>query len=129
VVAEHDHSHDWRPVPILPSRDAEVTAAFWRSLGFRVVDATPDADPYLIAVREGAELHFAHQPDVDPRTNRAACYIAVDDSSVVHAEWSRLGLPAEGPGSLGAPALMPWGLLEAWVTDPDGTVVRIGSSA
>ena len=100
-MAEHDHSHDWRPVPILPSRDAAVTAAFWQRLGFRVVDATPDDDPYLIAVREGAELHFVHQPDLDPATNR----------------------------SLGAPTLMPWGLREAWLTDPDGTVVRIGSSA
>ena len=73
---EHDHSHDWRPVPILPSRDAAVTAEFWQRLGFRVVDATPDGDPYLIAVREGAELHFAHQPDLDPAANRTACYIA-----------------------------------------------------
>jgi hypothetical protein len=126
-MAEHDHSHDWRPVPILPSRDPSVTAEFWQRLGFRVVDATPDGDPYLIAVREGAELHFAHQPDLDPATNRAACYLAVDDVTVVHAEWAALGLPSEGPGSLGAPNLMPWGLREAWLTDPDGTVVRIGS--
>ena len=37
--------HDWRPVPILPSRDAAMTTAFWQRLGFRVVDATPDDDP------------------------------------------------------------------------------------
>jgi hypothetical protein len=47
----------------------------------------------------------------------------------VHAEWAALRLPAEGFGSLGAPSLMPWGLREAWLTDPNGTVVRIGSSA
>lgn len=126
----HDHVHDWRPVPILPYRDAAVTARFWRRLGFRVLDATPeDDDAYLIAVREGAELHFTHQPEVDPATNRAACYIGVDDAALVHAEWATLGLAGEGLGSLGDPTLRPWGLREAWVTDPDGTVVRIGSSA
>ena len=127
-MAEHDHSHDWRPVPILPSRDAAVTAEFWQRLGFRVVNAMPDGDPYLIAVRDGAELHFAHLPDVDPATNQAACYIHVSDVDAVHAEWAALGLPSEGPGSLGAPTQMPWGLREAWLTDPDGTVVHMGSS-
>ena len=128
-MSSHDHSHDWRPVPILPSRDAEVTAAFWRRLGFRVVDATPDGVPYLIAVREGAELHFGHQPGLDPASNTAACYIGVDDVAPVHIEWAALGLPAGGPSSLGAPELKPWGLREMWVTDPDGTVVRFGSPA
>ena len=97
-MAEHDHSHDWRPVPILPSRDAAVTEEFWQRLGFRVVNAMPDGDPYLIAVRDGAELHFAHQPDLDPATNRAACYLHVGDATAVHAEWAALGLPAGGSG-------------------------------
>jgi hypothetical protein len=123
----HDHSHDWRPVPILPYRDAAVTAAFWTSLGFRVVDASPDATAYLIAVRDGAELHFQSDPDLDPAVSRAACYVHVPDAAAVHAEWSVLGLPAEGLGSLATPEVKPWGLLEAWVTDPDGTVVRFGS--
>ena len=47
----------------------------------------------------------------------------------MHAEWAALGLPADGPGSVAAPTLQPWGLREAWLTDPDGTVVRIGSTA
>lgn len=123
----HSHSHDWRPVPILPYRDAAATTTFWQSLGFRVSDATPDSTAYLIAVREGAELHFSHDPQVDPASNRAACYVAVPDAVAVHAEWARQGLPPDGPGSLGAPEVKPWGLLEAWVTDPDGTVVRFGS--
>ena len=117
---------DWRPVPILPCTDPAVTAAFWESLGFRVVDASPDSTPYLIAVRQGAELHFATDPDVTAAAPRAACYVHVPDATAVHAEWSGLGLPATGPGSVGRPEVRPWGLLEVWVTDPDGTVVRFG---
>ena len=117
---------DWRPVPILPCTDPAVTAAFWESLGFRVVDASPDSTPYLIAVRQGAELHFATDSDVAAVAARTACYVHVPDSNAVHAEWSALGLPATGPGSVGRPEVRPWGLLEVWVTDPDGTVVRFG---
>ena len=125
----HDHSQDWRPVPILGYRDAGVTAAFWRSLGFRVADASADETPYLIAVRDGAELHFAADPGLDPGASPYRCYVAVGDVEVLHAEWSSHGLPAEGAPSLAAPVLMPWGLREMWVTDPDGTVVRFGSMA
>ena len=118
---------DWRPVPILPCTNPMATAEFWSSLGFRVVDASPDSTPYLIAVRQGAELHFATDPDVAKADARAACYVQVPDATAVHAEWSALGLPATGPGSVGRPEVRPWGLLEFWVTDPDRTVVRFGS--
>ncbi len=118
--------HDWRPVPILPCTNPTATAEFWSSLGFRVVDASPDSTPYLIAVRQGAELHFATDPDVATADARAACYVQVPDATALHAEWSALGLPATGPGSLGRPEVRPWGLLEFWVTDPDRTVVRFG---
>ena len=125
----HDHTHDWRPVPILPSRDAATATAFWQSLGFRVVDAMPgDEWPYLIAVQEGAELHFVHNPDVDADAGWFRCYIAVEDVDALAERWSALGLPAEGLPSMGAPELKPWGLREVWVTDPDGTVVRFGSA-
>ena len=119
--------HDWRPVPILPCTNPMATAEFWSSLGFRVLDASPDSTPYLIAVRQGAELHFATDPDVAKADARAACYVQVPDATAVHAEWSALGLPATGPGSVGRPEVRPWGLLEFWVTDPDRTVVRFGS--
>ena len=124
----HGHEHGWRPVPILPYRDAEVTAAFWTSLGFHVVDATPGDAAYLIAVRDGAELHFVGNPDVDPSAGWFRCYVAVDDVDALHVEWSRLGLGSEGPSSLQPPTDMPWGLREMWLTDPDGTVVRLATS-
>ena len=113
-------------MPILPYRDAAATAAFWRSLGFRVTDASADATPYLVAVREGAELHFQHNADVDPAAGWFRCYVAVGDVDALYAEWSSLGLGAAGPSSVASPRDMPWGLREMWVTDPDGTEVRFG---
>ena len=120
------HAGGWRPVPILPYRDAAVTTAFWHSLGFHVADASADETPYLVAVRDGAELHFQHDPAVDPADGRSRCYIAVGDVDHLYAQWSALGLPDAGAPSVAAPRDMLWGLREMWVTDPDGTAVRFG---
>jgi len=126
---EHGHDHGWRPVPILPYRDPRRTMEFWRRLGFRVIDATPgDELPYVIAVRDGAEVHFVHNPDVDPAAGWFRCYLAVTDVDALHREWAALGLAAEGPGSLQPPEVKPWGLREMWLTDPDGTVVRLATA-
>lgn len=116
----------WRPVPIVPSRDAAVTREFWERLGFDVVDASPDDEPYLIAVRDGAELHFRHSPDHDESRSDASLYIEVDDVDVVHDEWRPL-IDATGTPRLGTPTVMPWGLRELVLVDPNGTLVRIAS--
>ena len=66
-MADHRHDHSgWRPVPVLPYLDAMATTAFWTALGSRVSDGSPDGTPYLLAVREGAELHFRSLPEVKP---------------------------------------------------------------
>ena len=37
-------------------------------------------------------------------------------------------LAEDGPASLAAPEDKPWGLREMWLTDPDGTVVRLATA-
>jgi hypothetical protein len=130
-----DHSHErtgWRPVPILPYLDATATAAFWTALGFRVSDGSPDGTPYLLAVREGAELHFRSLPEVDPATSTAACYVSVGGAAgtldALHAEWAALPVWADPLPRLLAPEAKPWGLREMTVVDPAGTVVRLAES-
>ena len=127
-----DPPHDrrgWRPVPILPYLDAAVTTTFWTSLGFRVGDGSPDGTPYLLAVREGAELHFRDVPDLDPATSGFSCYLAVgSDLDALHAEWAALAVWGDPLPRLEAPEVKPWGLREMTVVDPAGSVVRLGES-
>ena len=123
-----DHSREWRSVPILPSRDPTVTAAFWSALGFRVNDATPDDTPYLLAVRAGAELHFRSLPQVDPARSDFSCYVAVGDVDALHAEWSSLPVWTPPVPRLEPPEVKPWGLREMTVVDPNGTSVRLAET-
>jgi hypothetical protein len=132
-VAGHLHEHTgWRPVPILPFLDAAATTAFWAALGFRVSDGSPDGTPYLLAVREGAELHFRSLPEVDPATSTAACFVSVGGAAgtldALHAEWAALPVWADPLPRLLAPEAKPWGLREMTVVDPAGTVVRLAES-
>jgi catechol 2,3-dioxygenase-like lactoylglutathione lyase family enzyme len=113
--------------PILPSRDLAATAAFYARLGFEQTGLWPDE--YLIVTRGDVGLHFFFAPDVDPWSSIAGCYLYVSDSDSLFAEFSRLSLPAEGiPRLHGAPQDADYGLREFALVDPDGNLLRIGSS-
>ena len=117
----------WRPVPILPMSDPVATQELYGRLGFQVVDATPDGQaPYLIAERDGGELHFFHAPDVDPLRSAFACYLEVDDVDAVYAEWSA-AVRHEGHLRLTEPEVKPWGLREMAFVDGDGTLLRLAT--
>ena len=68
-------------VPILPSRDLRETLAFYERLGFENRRAEPEEWDYLIVGRGGIVLHFFLQPDVDPLSTAAGCYVHVDDAT------------------------------------------------
>jgi hypothetical protein len=73
-------------------------------------------------------LHFFFAPDTDPWSSAAGCYLYVEDADALHAEYAKLGLPAEGiPRLHGAPADTDYGLREFAVVDLDGNLLRIGS--
>lgn len=127
---QHGHDHDgWRPVPILPYLDPAATEAFWTALGFRVSDGSPDGTPYLLAVRDGAEVHFRDVPGLDPATSGFSCYLAVGgDLDALHAEWAALPVWGDPWPRLESPEAKPWGLREMTVVDPAGTVVRLAAA-
>jgi catechol 2,3-dioxygenase-like lactoylglutathione lyase family enzyme len=114
-----------RSVPILLSRDLAATARFYEALGFT---AARPLDDYLIVDRDGAEIHFVPAPHLEPRTSDAMCYLHVDDVDAVLEEWAAAGLPRSGIPRLTAAEDKPWGLREAALVDPDGTLVRVGST-
>ena len=113
-----------RTVPILLARDLDETSGFYAALGFTVARTFDD---YLIVDRDGAEIHFVPTADLDPWTSNAMCYLFVDDVDSVLDQWRSVGLPATGIPRLTTAEDKEWGLREAALLDPNGTLVRIGS--
>jgi catechol 2,3-dioxygenase-like lactoylglutathione lyase family enzyme len=113
-----------RTVPILFARDIDETSRFYADLGFTV--AVP-AEDYLIVDRDGAEIHFVATPELDPWTSSAMCYLHVDDIDGLLDMWREVGLPVLGIPRLTTAEDKPWGLREAALVDPNGTLVRIGA--
>jgi catechol 2,3-dioxygenase-like lactoylglutathione lyase family enzyme len=118
----------WRPVPILPTSDPAATTQLYASLGFAVVDATPEGQPpYLIAERDGGELHFFHAPDVDPLRSGFMCYLEVDDVDRLYDEWVAQVPTGQDHPRLSPPEDKPWGLREMGFVDGDGTLLRLAT--
>jgi len=116
-------------VPILPSHDLNETLAFYRRLGFENRGAPPEVWDYLIIGRGGIELHFYADPDVDPLTTSASCYVRTADAAALYGEWDDVGVPTDPvTGSrLQAPIDTDYGMREFALVDPSGNLVRVGS--
>jgi catechol 2,3-dioxygenase-like lactoylglutathione lyase family enzyme len=110
--------------PILPTRDVEACEAFWRRLGFHTIYKDPEG--YLLMKREGAEVHFWLNRDLDPTRNDAGAYLRPSDIGALNAEWLELGLPEAGIPRFVAVEAKPWGMRELALVDPDGNLVRAG---
>jgi catechol 2,3-dioxygenase-like lactoylglutathione lyase family enzyme len=109
--------------PILPARDIAETQTFWQRLGFHTVYI--DAD-YLLMKREGAEVHFFHQADLDPLKCDHGAYLRPSEINAIDAEWATLGLPAVGIPRLERAADKPWGMRELALLDLNGNLIRAG---
>ena len=110
--------------PIMPSRDFDVTEAFYARWGFRTWYR--DAG-YLLMNRDKVEVHFFHYPDLDPSKNYTGAYVRPGDVDALSQELERLGLPSDdGFPRFSAAEDKPWGMREAALWDPDGNLFRIG---
>jgi len=115
-------------VPILPSRDLRETLAFYVGLGFENRGAEPEEWDYLIIGRGDALLHFYAEPDVDPLSTSASCYIYVADAQRVHDAWVDSVVADQKTGSrLVAPVDTDYGMREFAVVDRSGNLIRVGS--
>jgi catechol 2,3-dioxygenase-like lactoylglutathione lyase family enzyme len=107
--------------PIVPARDLDATRAFYERIGFRTVGWWPDAfGGYAILTTDTLEMHFFRFPELDPATSYAQCYWRVADVDALHATLIRAGLNASIPED------KPWGMREFALSDPNGTLVRVG---
>ena len=107
-------------VPWLPAQDIAATAVFYRKLGFAV--AYDDGETLQLR-RDGAELFFWRCAERHLAEN-SSCYIRVTDPVALYGEWR-----AAEPPRLIAPEVKPWGMLEFYLIDPNGNLLRIGASA
>ena len=105
-------------VPILPATDLDVSQAFYEQLGFEVTSAYESYGYRILIDRHGASLHLTRvDPEwMDKDRNAHAIYLYAKD---VDGLAQRVGCKAEQK---------PWGMREFAITDPDGTLVRVGWS-
>lgn len=103
-------------IPVLASLDLEESAAFYSGrLGFSVALRAQD---YLIAARDGCELHFWLCGERHIAEN-TSCYVR-GDVRALHAEFAQRGL------DLPPPVERPWGMRELYVQDPHGNLLKFG---
>lgn len=106
-------------VPIVPCSDLDASQGFyeklgfglksnWASFGYRILDDGTGASVHLTRVDAGS---------IDPKRNAHGIYLYTAKVDEIAAG---LGLSAE---------TKPWGMKEFAVSDPDGTLVRVGWEA
>jgi catechol 2,3-dioxygenase-like lactoylglutathione lyase family enzyme len=102
-----------RLVPALLTADLERTRAFYAALGFNI--ESPDGDR-LVAERDGVSLFFFNKP-VGPETTprlSGTLYVFHESVDALVKEWQGKVEFAWGP------ELMPYGLYEFGIVDPNG---------
>jgi len=115
--------------PELAVADPEVTAAFFReALGFSETNLWGDPTGYVIAVRDGAKLHFrraASPAEIRSNAPREVwdAYVWCDGLDALATEVQRRGVPLER-----GPMTMAYGMREFDVLDPDGHVICFGAA-
>jgi catechol 2,3-dioxygenase-like lactoylglutathione lyase family enzyme len=103
-------------VAIVPCSDLDASQTFYERLGFAATSIY-DAHGYRILHDSlGASVHLTRvdREWVDPERNAHGLYLYSEN---VEALASGFGCRAE---------VKPWGLREFSVSDPDGTLVRVG---
>jgi len=108
-------------VPILPSSDLERSLAYYRYLGFELLEHVAD---YARLSWHDAELHLYPQPTINPTANSAGCYLQVPDPHALRDTWSGDGVNCiDCPGTTIPPH---FGQTVFAIIDPDGNTLRIG---
>ncbi len=106
--------------PVLASLDLNESRLFYtEKLGFELAE---QIENYLMVKRDGFFLHFwlCDEPHIAENTS---CYIHVENPLAFFEEFTAKGL------NLQAPKIQPWGMIELYVIDPHGNLIKFGKSA
>jgi catechol 2,3-dioxygenase-like lactoylglutathione lyase family enzyme len=102
----------------LPSKDVERSAEFYRRLGFKqIVSSLPHYARFECP--DGEATFSLHQVE-SPPLSKTIIYFECDNLDTVYEE-----LIAQGILFDQAPSDQPWLWREAYLTDPDGNVLRL----
>jgi catechol 2,3-dioxygenase-like lactoylglutathione lyase family enzyme len=105
-----------KAVAIVPCNDLDSSQAFYARLGFQATSVYPQHGYRILHDSKGASIHLTRVDpgSVDPERNAHGIYFYAEDVAALAAA---MGAAAEHK---------PWGLIEFAVSDPDGTLVRVG---
>ncbi|MFV0492148.1 MAG: bleomycin resistance protein [Pseudorhodobacter sp.] len=108
----------------LPARDFDATEAFYARMGF---SRDFRDDGWMILKRGDLELEFFPHPEVDSRSSWFSACIRVDDLDGFHAEWQKLGLPADRTSIPRITSIMKHPNVPRMfaIIDEDGSLLRI----
>jgi NAD(P)-dependent dehydrogenase (short-subunit alcohol dehydrogenase family) len=112
-------------VPIFVSTNVRAALDRYTALGF-TAEAFGDGPnlEYGFLTYGSAHFHIARADNNNPHTSNIAAYLYVADAEVTHAAWSATG----EAGRFVKPVATDYGLLEGAYIDPDGNLIRYGSS-
>ena len=109
-----------RAAAIVAAREMERSITFYQRLGF-VVERFEGGE-YAFASRDGVALHLRDgAEEVEEGKSTAGLYLYVTDADEVYEEWVTAGVTP-----LGEPEDKEWRMREFAVSDPDGTLLRVG---
>lgn len=113
-----------RAVPNLPSRDFDVTVAFYGGFGFAV--SYRDGG-WMILGRDGVVLEFFLAPEHDPYESWFMASVRVNDLDALYAAVRASGVPEQSAviPRLVPVALQEWGHRAGFLIDPDGTQLHL----
>lgn len=111
--------------PTLPVLNLAEAVAFHERAGFGVRVYTDDnreaGDGFAFVDFDGQSVFdLDAAPELDPKANRAGCYLISNNADSWHTRMSASGLPVTPIAD------QPWGMREFTLTDPSGNRVRIG---
>jgi len=113
--------------PNLPSRDFEITSAFYARLGFK--EHFRDGH-WMILERGNISLEFFPHPQLIPAESWFSCCLWLDDLASFYKLCLAAGV-AEGKGfpSISAPRKLETGHMISTMIDPDGSLIRMLQNA
>jgi NAD(P)-dependent dehydrogenase (short-subunit alcohol dehydrogenase family) len=113
-------------VPIFVTGDVSAALRRYRALGFDCHAFGDEAsNPEYGFMKYGsAHFHIGRVDNNDPTTSNVAAYLYVANAAATHAGWSASGVE----GRFVEPVDTEYGLSEGAYIDPDGNLIRYGSS-